>query len=116
MHGCGDPDRADYCSLADFCFGDHCVEIRIPWLLLNVSDPVTMKVHEDYYEHYGVECRAISEIWLGVAKQGSAQETVPMASFSVAGTGRTPRYHERLKKSYDVMQKAWREDQTSARD
>jgi len=110
VHGSGDPDDADYCSLSDFCFGDHCVEIRIPWLLLNVSDPVTMKVHEDYYENYGVVCKKISEIWLGIASQDTEKAPVRMERFPVNGTGRTPKYHERLKKSYDVIQKVWEEE------
>ena len=55
VYGNGDPEASDYNSLTDFSFGESMVEIRLPWLLLNVGDPVSMAVHEDYYENYGVE-------------------------------------------------------------
>lgn len=104
-HGCGDPESEEYSSLADFCFGDHTVEIRIPWMLLNVSDPSLMLVHRDYYTCYGVESKSISRIWLGV---GGTEAEISLQAFSVRGTGRKPAYHERLKKSYYILQEAWR--------
>ena len=38
-------EAADYDSLADFCFGEDCVEIRIPWALLNFANPAEMLIH-----------------------------------------------------------------------
>lgn len=102
-YGNGDPASSDYCSLADFCFGDHFVEIRLPWLLINVGDPVYMRAHEDYYENYGVELSRIDTIWMGV----SSENDITLSSFPVKGFGRRITWHERLKQSYKVIRKIW---------
>ena len=39
-----DPNRPDYSSLADFFFQDSGVELRIPWGLINVTDPSSKNV------------------------------------------------------------------------
>ena len=104
-HGCGDPDDPAYNSLADFCFGESCVEIRLPWLLLNVADPSAMQVHRDYYQHYGVSTKAAGGIWLGV---GDGAETIPMERLALSGWD-APETRERLKASYAIVQAAWRE-------
>ena len=49
-YGNANPESADFNSLADFiCNGDY-VEIKLPWQLLNFSDPSRMTVHDDYYD------------------------------------------------------------------
>lgn len=104
VHGNGDPEATDFHSLADFCFGEKCVEVRIPWELLNVADPTLMTVHRDYYEHYGVELEKISKIWMGISEKGN----VHFEPFRVKGTGNKTEYHERLKQSYYVIQREWK--------
>lgn len=106
-YGNGNPQSEDYDSLADFCFGKNCVEIRIPWQLLNFSDPSSMKVHDDYYVNYGVEWFGIREIYLGIAAEGT-DETVEMEAFRLKGWGSAPSWHERLKKSYDMIRESWK--------
>ena len=102
-HGVGDPNSEDYNSLADFYYGENCVEIRIPWHLLNIGDPTDMLMHNDYYQHYGVEFDKISSLYLGITDgDGIAQ----MKPFKVNGLG-NPIYHERLKKSYYIVQDEW---------
>ncbi len=102
-YGNGDPQDPAYDSLADFCYGEGSVEIRLPWLLLNVGDPVSMAAHEDYYENYGVEFEDISAIWMGV----TSGDSVSLSPFEVEGTGRHGGYHERLKRSYWIIRQAW---------
>lgn len=104
--GSGDPSSEEYDSLADICFGDGCVEIRIPWLLLNVGNPASMEVHRDYYEHYGVELCPIETLWLGIAREGDGR-TIRLKPFAVEGWESNPSYRERLKASYTVMQQLW---------
>lgn len=108
---CGSEDSKsrDYSSLADFYFGDDCVELRIPWLLLNVGDPTVMAAHKDYYENYGVEHEEFQAIWLGIAAEGHAE----MKAFRVKGTGRKPEVHERLKDSYYVIREEWKREDIS---
>ena len=92
-------------SLADFCFGSGCVELRLPWLLLNVGDPSEMMVHRDYYDHYGVEFEQIDEIWFGLSGQDAAQ-AIEMHPFAVEGWNEVE-YREELKKSYYIVQSYW---------
>ena len=107
VHGDGNPDHADYNSLADFCFGSLCVEIRLPWNLLNVMDPSSMKIADDYYENYGVVPYAVSDFWMGI---GDGEETISMEKVDMPGLARQPVWHERLKKSYDVILAEWKGD------
>lgn len=105
VHGIGDPDSEYYNSLADFCFGEDCAEIRIPWFLLNFYAPSDMSVHRDYYEEYGVLSLDIDEIWIGA---GTGEDTIPMFAIELEGWDSVV-WRERLKKSYFVVQSAWRE-------
>ena len=107
VYGNGNPGSEDYDSLADYCYGDGFVEIRIPWQLLNFSNPSEMKIHDDYYLHYGVEEIRIKEIYVGVSTQSSLA-VIPMARVALKGWNDNVEYHERLKSSYYIVQSAWR--------
>ncbi|HJA68194.1 MAG TPA: CotH kinase family protein [Candidatus Mediterraneibacter cottocaccae] len=103
-HGNGNPEAEDYDSLADFCFGDDCVELRIPWALLNVANPADMLIHDDYYENYGVDFIRADSFWLGIA--ADAGEETEMHEFPLKWEEKT--YTERVKQSYDIVRAAWR--------
>lgn len=103
-YGNGNPEAPDFNSLADFCGGDGFVEVRLPWQLLNFADPVNMKIHDDYYERYGVEYLHIDEMYVGA---GDGTETIEMQPFALEPLGRKPVYHERLKESYYILQSLW---------
>ncbi len=105
--GNANPDSEDFDSLADFCFTDSGVEIRIPWQLLNFFNPSEMMIHDDYYECYGIEGLHIDEMYVGMAAGGDTEYRIPMASFPLEGWGRTVTYHERLKESYYILQEYW---------
>lgn len=105
VHGNGDPDSEDYYSLSDFCFGEDCVEIRLPWLLLNVGDPSSMQVHSDYYQNFGVHTHQVEEFWIGL---GDGSERISMTPQAMTGYLTLPSWHERLKKSYYIIQGQWK--------
>lgn len=107
-HGNADPDSPDFNSLADFMFGEDCVEIRIPWQLLNFADPSRMEIHDDYYdENYGIDYLIIDELFAGIACGNDRR--IPMNAVPLEGWGNDVTYHERLKESYYVMQSLWAE-------
>ena len=83
------------------------MEIRIPWQLLNFSNPSEMMIHDDYYEHYGVENLHIDEMWVGLGLGEGNEYRVPMASLPLEGWGKTVTYHERLKESYYILRDYW---------
>lgn len=105
-YGNANPDAADFDSLADFCFTENGVEIRIPWQLLNFSNPSEMMIHDDYYECYGVESFPIDEMYVGAMLAGD-DGRLRMSAFHLEGWGETFTYHERLKESYYILQDYW---------
>ena len=107
-YGNNNPNSEKYNSLADYCFGENCVEIQIPWQILNFSSPNEMLIHDDYYKNYGVEDIKIEEMYIGVG-----QDNVNMIDFGVVKLEpwkRTVKIQERVKKSYDIIKKSWCEE------
>lgn len=104
--GNGDPDAPDFDSMSDYCVGGDEIELRIPWQMLNFADPSEMKIHDDYYKHYGVAYQNIDRMYVGVTKGGA--DRTEMNAFRLSGWGLNVTYHERLKESYYVLQALWR--------
>ena len=105
-YGNANPQSEDFDSLADFMFAGNGVEIRIPWQLLNFSNPSEMMIHDDYYEHYGIENLQIDEMYVGLSC-GESEYRIPMAAVELEGWGKTVTYHERLKESYAMLKQYW---------
>lgn len=105
LYGNANPHAADFNSLSDFCAGDGFVEIKLPWELLNFSDPSMMKIHDDYYENLGIAYILIDEIQVGMGDAGAEIQMVP---FPLERLGKTPQCHERLKESYYILQRCWK--------
>jgi len=104
--GNGNPKSEDYYSLSDFCYGDGCVEVRIPWNLLNFSNPSEMKIHKDYYQYFGVEHEMIDTMYVGV-DDNEAEQPIAMYPVKLSGWEKKVTYHERLKQSYYVLKEGW---------
>jgi len=104
-HGVNNPNHSDFNSLADFSFGDNLVEIRLPWMLLNFFDPSTMRIHDDYFDNFGVEGLSINNIYIGVAHKNSSH--VAMSPIQLQPWRGNLQFHERLKLSYFIMQETW---------
>ena len=110
-YGNANPDAKDFNSLADFCFSGDYVEIKIPWQLLNFSDPAEMQIHDDYYENYGVENMTADSMWAGIGSSSAPEARISMGKLELEGWGSTPTYHERLKESYYMVQKMWKQEE-----
>ena len=82
------------------------METRLPWQLLNFADPSRMRIHDDYYDNYGVEYLQLDELYMGLAVDGD-REQVRMAPLDLEGWGNDVTYHERLKESYSILQSYW---------
>ena len=106
-HGNANPESPDFDSLADFMIQGDTIEIRLPWSLLNFLNPSEMMIHDDYYEHYGIEGLKISEIYAGVGLSADGATPIPMTDLPLKGWGRYPTSHERLKQGYFAMQDIW---------
>lgn len=106
-YGNANPDSPNFDSLADFILAGDYVEVRIPWQLLNFSDPSDMMIHDDYYECYGIENYHIGEMYVGVGAKADTTYRIPMAPFALKGWGKNVTYHERLKRSYFILKDYW---------
>ena len=107
-YGNANPESEDFNSLADFIFSGDCIELKLPWQLLNFDNPAEMMIHDDYYEHYGVKWISINEMHIGITDNTHGQFRTPMAAFPLEPWGRHVTYHERLKESYYMLQDYWR--------
>lgn len=107
LYGNANPDSADFNSLADFCTSGDYIEIKLPWQLMNFADPSKMLIHDDYYEdNFGIEYISIDSMYAGV---GIGEERISLGEIKLKGWDNKVTYHERLKKSYYIMQELWKE-------
>ncbi len=104
-YGITNPSSENFDSLADFCFGKGGVEIRIPWTLLNFSDPSQCFVHKDYYECFGCEDMKISKMYVGICYAGYTDTNFFPVKLSSWGSNIA--VEERLKSSYEIVRTAW---------
>lgn len=94
-------------SLTDYCFSSEGLELRIPWQLLNISNPVDMEIHDDYYENFGVIPLKIKKLYLGFGD--SKDKKISLTSFKFSEE--LPKhFDEYLKSSYSIIQSYWRDD------
>ncbi|WP_234410524.1 hypothetical protein [Caldalkalibacillus mannanilyticus] len=130
-HGNGNPDAQDYDSLADFYVNkeEKCIEIRIPWLLLSFKDPTLREVMANIYgdDPDGgefIEGIQVSVLYVQPTEKDRERYQV-LDSLPARQNGRIsedmmkmykwekwqqPLYKERLKKSYDIVKKAFTSD------
>lgn len=102
------PEAEAYDSLADFIVVGDEIEIRIPWLMLQVSNPGKHQVIGDFRQTSGVSPITIEEIYVGVSvmNDGQLKSELTMKPYSWEEWD-LPVYHERLKESYKKIQEAF---------
>ena len=98
-YGITDPDSEIFDSLADFVYGDGFVEVRIPWGLLSFRDPSTKEVEADFWKNGYLDGEKIEGINVGVA----VDDELTSMQFYTWDDWDAPIFHERLKKSYDIL-------------
>lgn len=105
--GIGNPSSDKFNSLSDFYYDSGCLEIRIPWQLLNVSDPSSKQILDDFYKNQSIKSVKTDKFNLGfgISRDNSAVKIDMNGSLSLSGWT-SPTYHERLKKSYYVLKEA----------
>ncbi|WP_342542426.1 hypothetical protein MHH33_16820 [Paenisporosarcina sp. FSL H8-0542] len=120
--GNSNPDSPDYDSLADYYVDPSTgvMEIRIPWLLLNIKDPSSKEVFGDVYVDGMDAKQQIDDIGiaLGVTdNQGQVIQTFPSSTSTSISVDEVSRYRweawelpyssERLKQSYLILQETF---------
>ncbi|MEK4129163.1 hypothetical protein NYE67_05745 [Solibacillus sp. FSL W8-0474] len=110
--GNGNPESRDYDSLADYEINEEegIVEIRIPWLLLNFTDPSRREVWADLYanEEMTTEITDGIEVGLLLIENEEVKLSVPDNKSDLKSykweEWALPEYKERLKESYYILQ------------
>ncbi|QEH69817.1 family 2 glycosyl transferase [Cellulosilyticum sp. WCF-2] len=102
------PDSEQYDSLADFIVVGDEIEMRIPWLMLQISNPGKHQVIDDFYQTDEINHITVEEMKVGiyVIEEGKLRSQLPMLPYRWEGWD-LPVYHERLKKSYETIKKAF---------
>lgn len=102
-YGNADPKSKNYDSLSDFCEKDGKIEIRIPWQLLNFTDPSKGEIMSDFYERQSIVGKTFNGFSVGV---GIGEAKINMdGKYTYTYWKDNPTYHERLKKSYYILKK-----------
>ena len=106
QYGNGNRYTKNFDSQSDIFFGKDFVEVRIPWQLLNFSNPAFGAIHDDYYQHYGVEEIEVEQIAIGLAKYAKG-EHAKMGTYPLPAWER-PDVEEFYKESYYMLKYAWK--------
>lgn len=100
VSGISDPDDPRYYSLSDYYRTDTFIEIRIPYLLLNIMDPSQKALMSDFQGQQSFTHQPFEQISFGVTIENGYANMRP---FTYQNWD-MPTYHERLKQSYYVVQ------------
>lgn len=107
VYGNANPNSSEFNSLADLIISGDNIEIKIPWQLLNFSNPSEMKIHDDYYEKYGVEELSIDNMKVSLITEENKEKRAEFEIFELNGWRNKITYHERLKESYYMLKEIW---------
>ncbi len=88
--------------------GDGVTEIRLPWFLLNFSDPSTGEIVDNMYadpqsSNEQIPFRTVEDIGVGLFDaDGASWGRYTLKNWDM------PTYHERLKQSYYMVREYWK--------
>lgn len=110
IYGNGNPKSKDFNSLADYYINEDEIEIRIPWLMLNIADPSSKKIIGDFNKNNKITYIDVDTIGVGlnIINNGKEAINVEMQQFYWE-PWEMPKYHERLKESYYMIQKTYKD-------
>lgn len=111
LYGISDPNHVDYNSLSDFYYEDGHLEVRIAWQLLNVMDPSNRIVIDDMHDRGKVSQIEVNGFNIGMelvkADSPTGTQDLMMKEYTWDKWDQ-PTYHERLKKSYYIVQEGFK--------
>ena len=105
QYGNANPEAEDYASLSDFCYGNGCVEIRIPWQLFNIMDPSSKQQMGNFREELVFTPQSFDSFRLGFGVvKGDKSASVSLNGAYTYSEWNTPQWHERFKPAYYELQ------------
>lgn len=121
LQGNANPEARDYNSLVDYTWtDDNVIELRIPWLLIQSKDPSQREFMGDLYANGDTASVKVDDIYIGlvfVDREGNVVQSLPKTNNDVLpalesyswDTWQQPKYNERLKQSYYILQELFKE-------
>lgn len=94
-------------SLVDFNKNDDIVELKIPWSLINMVNPIERGVYDDFYNK-GIENQIkVDDIGISLHIRDEKSEIDTDSKRFKIGKYEDIVYYERLKDSYSIVKKYW---------
>ncbi|MFB1052172.1 hypothetical protein [Paraliobacillus sp. JSM ZJ581] len=84
------------------------IEMRIPYQLLNIYDPLKFTIHDDYYQNYGVDPLKIEQFYLSILSK--SDKRAKSVKVPVQTLKRLKKVKEYVKPSYHAVKMYWRGD------
>ena len=108
-YGSKKPGSKQYNSLADFNKEKDQLEMRIPWTLLNIKNPIEFTAYDDFYIE-GVEKEVkIGEIGFSIYDKNLKEIFSPKEKYKINKQKRK-KHRYRFKESYHILKKFWSSD------
>ncbi|MEF9951163.1 MAG: family 2 glycosyl transferase [Clostridium sp.] len=110
VYGNGNEKSSEYNSLSDFYIEGDNIEIRLPWQLLNFSDPSKRMVRGDFVKTESPKDVRVNGIYPSLIVKGINEEIVLESKKYKWDKWSRPKYIERLKPVYYKMQEVFKGD------
>jgi len=108
-HGNGNPNAGEYNSLVDFNKTGDYLEIKIPWTMLNIKNPIEMFAYDDFYLA-GIEKKIkINDIGFSIYDKETKMIFNNDQRYKVRNKEKI-KYKQRLKESYHILKEFWADD------
>lgn len=107
MHGTDNPKDKEFNSLADFNKTNDTVEIKLPWALLNIKNPLEKTAYGDFYANGIRESLKIENIGFSINFKGKEEFKTKEVRYDMEKI-RNIEYFERIKKSYYIVKDYWK--------
>ena len=107
VYGDDHPESDAFHSNADFNKEGDKVELKIPWSLINVVDPLNQKAYGDFYLEGPDAQVSMKTMGFSVNYQGHEQTVVTEEANYVMDKLEPTLYYERLKDSYYILKNYW---------
>lgn len=109
VYGNANPNSSEYNSLADFNKEGDAIEIRIPWSLINIKNPLKKYAQNDFYTK-GLDSHIyIKNISLSLCYEGENERFTTERLIYKIPSYKHIEYSQVLKQSYYIVREYWKD-------
>lgn len=108
LYGNNNPDYNESNSLSDFNNNDNTLELRIPWTLINVINPLEKNIRGDFYKNGIEDTIKIENIQISAFSRNDTEKIITDSKEYAIPRFRKVKYNEELKESYYILKEYWK--------